>query len=48
MRWSQSYVQNFGEHGKVLLDLEDNCFLIGNVQKLPVPQQELFLRFIYF
>jgi len=48
MRWSQSYVQNFGEHGKILLDLEDNCFLISNLESLVPSERELLQRFIYW
>jgi ABC-type multidrug transport system ATPase subunit len=48
MRWSQAYVQNFGEHGKVLLDLEDNCYLIANTNALIPSQRELLQRFIYW
>ncbi len=42
MRWSQSQVQDFGERGKMLLDLDDNRFLVPDVQKLPPKERELF------
>jgi hypothetical protein len=48
MRWSQSHVQDFGERGKVLLDLEDNRFLIADTDQLPPRQRELLQRFIYW
>jgi len=48
MRWQQSQVQDFGEHGKILLDLEDNRYLIPHVGKLPVRQRELLQRYIYW
>jgi hypothetical protein len=48
MRWSHSQAQDFGEHGKVLIDTEDNRFLIPNVQALPPRDRELFLRYIYW
>lgn len=48
MRWSQSHVQDFGERGKVLLDLEDNRFLIADTDQLPARQRELLQRFIYW
>jgi len=48
MRWSQSHVQDFGERGKVLLDLEDNRFLITDTDQLPPRQRELLQRFIYW
>jgi ATP-binding cassette subfamily B protein len=48
MRWAQSQVQDFGERGKVLLDLDDNRFLVPDVQTLPPRERELFLRYIYW
>ncbi|MFN5298824.1 MAG: DUF1854 domain-containing protein [Planctomycetaceae bacterium] len=48
MRWSQSQVQDFGEHGKILLDLEDNRFLIPHLGQLPSQQRELLQRYIYW
>jgi ATP-binding cassette subfamily B protein len=48
MRWSQSQVQDFGDRGKILLDLDDNRFLVPDVSTLPPREQELFLRFVYW
>jgi ATP-binding cassette subfamily B protein len=48
MRWSQSHVQDFGEHGKVLLDVDDNRFLVPNVEALPPRERELFQRYVYW
>ena len=48
MRWSQAQVQDFGESGKVLLDLDDNRFLVPDVEALPPKEQELFLRYVYW
>jgi hypothetical protein len=48
MRWSQSQVQDFGERGKVLLDLDDNRYLVPDVQALPPRERELFLRYVYW
>lgn len=48
MRWSQSQVQDFGETGKVLIDLDDNRYLVPDVNALPQREQELFLRYIYW
>ncbi|RPI77770.1 MAG: DUF1854 domain-containing protein, partial [Planctomycetaceae bacterium] len=48
MRWTQSQVQEFGDRGKVLLDLEDNRFLIPDVAALAPRQRELFQRFVYW
>jgi hypothetical protein len=41
-------VQDFGEHGKILLDLEDNRFLIPHLGQLPSQQRELLQRYIYW
>jgi len=38
---------SFGDHGKILLDLEDNRCLIPDVGALPVWQRELLQRYIY-
>lgn len=48
MRWTQSQVQDFGDRGKVLLDLEENQYLIPDVAALPRKHQELLQRFIYW
>jgi ABC-type transport system involved in Fe-S cluster assembly fused permease/ATPase subunit len=48
MRWSQSQVQDFGERGKVLLDLDDNRYLVPDVQELEPRERELFQRFVYW
>jgi ATP-binding cassette subfamily B protein len=48
MRWSQAQVQDFGESGKVLLDLDDNRFLVPDVEALPPKEQDLFLRYVYW
>jgi ATP-binding cassette, subfamily B, bacterial len=48
MRWSQSQAQDFGANGKVLLDLEDNRYLVPDVEALPHRDRELMQRFIYW
>jgi energy-coupling factor transporter ATP-binding protein EcfA2 len=48
MRWSQSQVQDFGDRGKMLLDLDDNRFLVPDVDALPAKERELFQRFVYW
>jgi ATP-binding cassette, subfamily B, bacterial len=48
MRWSQSQVQDFGERGKILLDLDDNRFLVPDVEAMPEREQEAFLRYVYW
>ena len=48
MRWTQSQVQDFGERGKILLDLDDNRFLVPDVEAMPEREQEAFLRYVYW
>ncbi len=48
MRWTQSQAQDFGERGKVLLDTEDNRFLIPDTDDLPKRQRELLQRYVYW
>jgi ATP-binding cassette subfamily B protein len=48
MRWTQSQAQDFGARGKVLSDLEDNRFLVPDVDVLPPRQRELLQRYVYW
>jgi ATP-binding cassette, subfamily B, bacterial len=48
MRWTQTQAQDFSARGKVLIDLEDNRFLVPDVDALPRRQRELFQRFVYW
>ena len=48
MRWTQSQAQEFGERGKVLLDVEDNRFLVPDTDKLPQRERELLQRYVYW
>ena len=48
MRWTQSQVQDFGARGKVLLDVEDNRFLVPDVDELPQRERELLQRYVYW
>jgi len=48
MRWTQSQAQDFGTNGKVLLDLEDNRFLVANTDALPRRDRELLQRYVYW
>jgi len=48
MRWTQSHAQDFGSRGKVLLDLEDNRFLVPDIDELSPHERELFQRFVYW
>ena len=48
MRWTQSQVQDFAARGKVLLDVEDNRFLVPDVDELPQRERDLFQRYVYW
>ena len=48
MRWTQSQAQDFGARGKVLLDLEDNRFLVPDIDELPPRERELLQRYVYW
>jgi ATP-binding cassette subfamily B protein len=48
MRWNHTQAQEFGERGKVLLDVEDNRFLIPDVNDLPPRERDLLQRYVYW
>jgi len=47
MRWNQNQAQDFGEQGKILVDLDDNHYVVPDVSTLPDRDRELLGRFIY-
>jgi hypothetical protein len=48
MRWQHDRALDYGKSGKVLLDVDENRYLIPDVQALPPKQREDFLRYIYW
>ena len=48
MRWSQAQVQDFGDRGKVLVDVDDNRFLVPDVTALAPGERDLFQRYVYW
>lgn len=48
MRWQVDRAQDYGEHGKVLLDTFDNRFIIPDIRKLPSRDRVKLLRYIYW
>jgi ABC-type multidrug transport system ATPase subunit len=48
MRWTQSQGVEFGEHGKLLIDTEDNRYVIRDVDALPKRDRERFLHYVYW
>jgi hypothetical protein len=47
MRWNDDKSQDFGKNGKVLVDLDENCYLIPDVGALPPRERDLLGRFVY-
>jgi hypothetical protein len=48
MRWSSDTAQDYGTGGKVLLDVEENRYVIPKVADLPEPGKSVFERYIYW
>ena len=48
MRWSQSQAIDFGTQGKMIFDVEDNRYIIADVDALPPRDAELFRRHVYW
>jgi hypothetical protein len=48
MRWTQSQAVDFGTDGKMLIDTEDNRWVVRRVADLPKPDHERFLQYVYW
>jgi ATP-binding cassette subfamily B protein len=48
MRWQGDRAQDYGVSGKMLIDTEENRYLIPDVQALPARDRALFQRYIYW
>ena len=48
MRWTQSQAVDFGTNGKMLVDTEDNRWVVPRVTDLPQPDRDQFLRYVYW
>ena len=48
MRWAHEVAHDYGAGGKILLDVEENRYLVPNLAELPKDQRELFERYIYW
>ena len=48
MRWSHSQAQDYGRSGKILTDVDENRYLIPNVEALSRREQDLFRRHVYW
>ena len=47
-RWTQSQAVDFGEDGKLLIDAEDNRWVVPDLAALPKPDRENFERYVYW
>ncbi len=48
MRWNQSQAIDFGTQGKMIFDVEDNRYVIPDIEALPQRDRDLFRRFVYW
>lgn len=48
MRWASHRTLDFGEKGKILLDIFDDRYIVPDVEKLTKAERELFTRYIYW
>ncbi len=48
MRWTQSQAIDFGDHGKLLIDTEENRYLVRDLRQLRPAEQELFMQYVYW
>ena len=48
MKWASEMAQDYGPKGKVLVDVDENRYVIPDTSLLPVPGRNDFERFIYW
>ena len=48
MRWTQSQAIDFGENGKLIVDTEENRYLVRDIAALSPADQEKFLQYVYW
>jgi hypothetical protein len=48
MRWSSSQAVDYGECGKLIIDTEDNRYLIPDANALPPADRERFEQYVYW
>ncbi|MCY2982775.1 MAG: DUF1854 domain-containing protein [Planctomycetota bacterium] len=48
MRWTQSQAIDFGEKGKLLIDTEENRYVVPDIEALSPPDRERFLQYVYW
>ena len=48
LRWTQSQAVDYGPEGKLLIDGDDDRYVIPRIDGLPPADRERFLRHIYW
>ncbi|MFM8436127.1 MAG: DUF1854 domain-containing protein, partial [Planctomycetia bacterium] len=48
IRWTASQAVDFGADGKMLIDTEENRWVVPRVEALPKPDRERFLHYVYW
>jgi hypothetical protein len=48
IRWTASQAVDFGTDGKMLIDTEENRWVVPQVEALPKPDRERFLHYVYW
>ncbi len=48
MRWTQSQAIDYGENGKLIIDTEENRYLVPDIHHLTPSDQEKFLQYVYW
>ena len=48
VRWTQSHALSFAERGKLLIDTNDNRYVVRDPQRLPQHDREIFLQHVYW
>ena len=47
-RWTSSQAIDFGADGKMLIDTEENRYVVSRIDDLPQPGREKFLHYVYW
>ena len=47
-RWTSSQAIDFGADGKMLIDTEENRYVVPRIEDLPQPGREKFLHYVYW
>jgi hypothetical protein len=48
MRWSNDRAVDYGRRGKIIIDINDNRYLVPDVDKLTTRERSEFTRYIYW